>query len=289
LQEKIKAFMAARGSGDPQAWQARLQELRQHWSQMSPDQLGALQRDFPQLAERMNQLAGGPRGLAAQGALVGPAGRASQWQGAVSGQSQGPGGAREGTWWTTGTHTGPQGRTQTYDGTVTHRGQTWQQQGTWTGPGGQTVEVQGTRTREGSTTTTHKTWRGEGGKTASFQGQTTVDGNQAAYDRSWTGPQGRTTTVTGTTVKNGSTFTSDKTYTTPDGQTRHVTGQTTVDGGSVNSAWTTDRGKTVTHQADRQVEGGLLTTDHTWTGPQGQAWESSGDWMFDFLNAPDAP
>lgn len=83
--------------------------------------------------------------------------------------------------------------------------------------------------------------------------------------------------------QDGNVITTDKTVSGEQGADAHLTSTHTVEGNTVTTTTTTDSGNTLTREVTGSVDETGLHTEATVTGPQGETAESSGDWMFDFL------
>jgi hypothetical protein len=158
------------------------------------------------------------------------------------------------------TRTGSDGRAQKFIGEAARKGNTWNYQGAAAGEGGRPVNV---------------------------TGETSVEGNQAKFQRQWKGPKGKGADVTGTHTKDGNVVTTDKTITGDNGGSTHLNSTSTRAGDTITTVVSTDDGKTVTQQVTGLVDSSGVHTTSTITGPQGQTVQTSGDWMFDFLNESD--
>lgn len=114
----------------------------------------------------------------------------------------------------------------------------------------------------------------EGDKTAEFSGTRK-------------GPKGKETTVAGTRTRDGNVVNTEKTITGPQGNETSLTSTTTKEGNTLTTVVTGEGGKTATHQVTGSTDGEGLHTTSTTTGPGGETFESSGDWMFDFIEESD--
>lgn len=101
------------------------------------------------------------------------------------------------------------------------------------------------------------------------------------------GPKGKEATVAGTRTRDGNVVNTEKTINGPQGNETSLTSTTTKDGNTLTTVVTGEGGKTATHQVTGSTDGDGLHTTSTTTGPGGETLESSGDWMFDFIEESD--
>jgi hypothetical protein len=147
LQEKIKALREAKGSGVQGAWQERMQQLRQHYQGMDPQNRSNLHQQMPEFAQKLDKMQQNPK-----------------------------------MWETSFETTGPGGGKHSYQGTTEKKGNAWSKEGTWTNPAGKTISVEGTGVRTGNDVNKEVKVTGPNGNSQHATGQTTHDQGKATTE-----------------------------------------------------------------------------------------------------------
>jgi len=242
LQERLAAFKAAKESGDKQAMQSRMQELREQFNGMNPETRANIQQHMPELASKLGKIPSGEgKSFAGQGSFKGPRGGESNWKG--QSQFNGNSMSREGT------VTGAGGKQAHHQSTHVKDGKTVQHSGQWNAEG-KTLNMSGSTVKNADSVQTNKSWTNDSGKETSLERQTQKIDSGYTSTGNWTNSQGKSAIVETVAVRDGKTLSKDVTITTQDGKKLQASGTGANEKGHSQTKWQNDSDKTLDTSSD---------------------------------------